>query len=47
MPNTKLDEKIYWTLKLMQMPMTHFPYFFYPRVYRVTDIAETVLFNIH
>ncbi len=43
----KLDEKITWIYKLLNMPISQIPYFFYPRIYKVSDIGEEVriLFN--
>ena len=41
-PGVKLDEKIFWMYKLLKMPNSHIPYFFYPRVYKVTDVGTQV-----
>jgi protein transport protein SEC24 len=38
--NCKLDAKIYWVYKIMRMPISMTPYFFYPRIYRVTMVGE-------
>lgn len=38
----KLDEKISWLYKIMRMPISQVPYFFYPRIYRVSDIGQDV-----
>ena len=38
--NCKLDAKIYWVYKILRMPISMTPYFFYPRVYRVTMVGE-------
>lgn len=40
--NTKIDEKIYWTYKILSMSLQQIPYFFYPRIYKVNDIIYTV-----
>lgn len=42
MTNTKLDDKVAYIYKFMCMPLSMAPYFFYPRIYKVTDIAESV-----
>ena len=42
MTNTKLDDKIYWMYKMLALPMSLAPYVFYPRIYKVSDIAENV-----
>ena len=39
LPGCKLDEKVYWLHKLLRMSLTQMVYFFYPRIYRVTDIG--------
>ena len=39
-PGCKIDEKIYWMYKLLGMPLSFIPYFFYPRIYKVTDIGN-------
>ena len=41
-PGVKLDDKIFWMYKLLKMPNSHMPYFFYPRVYKVTDVGTQV-----
>jgi hypothetical protein len=38
--NCKLDEKVYCINKLLTKQLSHVPYFFYPRVYRVTMVGE-------
>jgi hypothetical protein len=38
-PGVKIDEKIYWAYKILKMPNSHMPYFFYPRVYKITDVG--------
>jgi protein transport protein SEC24 len=40
--NTKIDDKIYWISKILSMPLGSAPFFFYPRIYKITDIAENV-----
>ena len=40
MYNCKLDDKVNWIYKLMRMPLSHVPYFFYPRIYKVTMVGE-------
>ena len=42
LPNAKIDEKVYWVYKILSMSMTHVPYFFYPRIYKINDIIYTV-----
>ena len=42
MQGCKLDEKITWIYKLLNMPISQIPYFFYPRIYKVSDIGEEV-----
>jgi len=37
-PGVKIDDKIYWIYKLLRMSLSQLPFFFYPRVYKVTDI---------
>ena len=37
--NCKLDDKVSWLQRILTMPQSHVPYFFYPRVYRVTDVG--------
>jgi hypothetical protein len=39
-PAVKLDEKIHSMYKILRMPLSHMPYFFYPRVYKVTDVGS-------
>jgi protein transport protein SEC24 len=47
LPNTKVDDKVYWIFKILSMSLTHVPYFFYPRIYKVNDIIYTVsLFSL-
>jgi len=38
--NCKLDAKIYWVYKILRMPISMTPYFFYPRIYRVTMVGN-------
>lgn len=38
-PGVKIDEKIHWMYKILRMPISHVPYFFYPRIYKVTDVG--------
>ena len=45
--NSRLDEKIHWIHKFMSMPLNLIPYYFYPRIYKVTDIGEDVRFDIY
>ena len=40
--NTKIDDKVHWIYKILSMPMSQVPYFFYPRIYKVNDIIYTV-----
>lgn len=40
--NTKLDDKIYLMSRYMGMGLNMIPYYFYPRIYRITDIGENV-----
>ena len=47
LPNTKIDDKIFWIHKIMGMSLGTIPYFFYPRIYKVTDIAENVSIQIN
>ena len=42
MPNTRIDDKIYWIAKILSMPLGSAPFFFYPRIYKITDMAENV-----
>jgi len=42
MYNCKLDEKISWMYKILKLPLSHVPYFLYPRIYRITDIGFVV-----
>lgn len=39
---TKLDYKISSIYSLLNMPISRMPYFFYPRVYKITDIDNPV-----
>ena len=42
-PGVKIDDKIHWIYKLLRMSLSQLPYFFYPRVYRVTGLDVTRL----
>lgn len=42
LPGVKIDDKIFWMYKILKMPMSHMPYFFYPRIYKVTDVGTQV-----
>lgn len=40
LPGCKLDEKVVSIYKMLKMPPSQMPYFFYPRVYKVTDLGQ-------
>lgn len=41
----KLDEKIAGMAKWLNQPMSLVPYMFYPRIYRISEIAEDESFG--
>jgi hypothetical protein len=43
---TKLDYKISSIYTLLNMPISRIPYFFYPRIYKITDIDDPVSFLV-
>lgn len=40
LPGCRLDEKIASIYKLLKMPHSQMPYYFYPRIYKVTDLGQ-------